>query len=124
MSDENPSAISHVSIGTNDFARATEFYDRVLGVLGCKRILDFPGAVAYGKQFPEFWVQTPSDGQPASVANGVHIGFLAHSQDAVKAFYEAAIAAGGRDAGASGPRRDYGCFVRDPDGHKIEAAMH
>lgn len=74
-------------------------------------------------------MQTPSDGQPASVANGVHIGFLADSQDAVKAFYEAAIAAGGRDAGASGPRRDYGdryygCFVRDPDGHKIEAAMH
>ena len=127
MSEENPSAISHVSIGTNDFERSTAFYDRVLGVLGCKRILEFPGAVAYGKQFPEFWVQTPIDGQPAGIANGIHIGFIANSREAVKAFHEAALAAGAADEGPPGPRPDYGenyygCFVRDPDGHKIEAA--
>ena len=57
MSDANPSILSHVSIGTNDFAKAVAFYDAVLGTLGCKRVLDFPNAVAYGKQFPEFWVQ-------------------------------------------------------------------
>ena len=126
MSDENPSAISHVSIGTNDFDRAVAFYDRVLGVLSCKRIFDFPGAVAFGKQFPEFWVQKPIDGQEAIPGNGIHFGFIAASKEAVKAFHEAAIAAGGTDDGAPGPRPDYGesyygCFVRDLDGHKIEA---
>ena len=128
MPDENPSIISHLSIGTNDFERATAFYDRVLATLGCKRVLDFPGAVAYGKQSPEFWVQRPIDGEPAAPANGCHVGFIATSKEQVQAFYDAAIAAGARDDGAPGPRPDYGedyygCFVRDPDGHKIEAAV-
>lgn len=32
--DSNPSIISHVSIGTNDFERAVAFYDQVLSTLG------------------------------------------------------------------------------------------
>ena len=96
--------------------------------MGARRLFDFPGAVAYGKQFPEFWVQTPGDGNPAAVGNGSHFCFIAPSQEVVKAFYEAALAAGGTDEGAPGPRPDYGpdyfgAFVRDPDGHKIEAAV-
>ncbi|MBN0274096.1 VOC family protein, partial [Pseudomonas aeruginosa] len=63
MSDEsaNPSCISHLSIGTNDFLRARAFYDTVMAALGCKVILEYPGAVAYGKLYPEFWVQAPID---------------------------------------------------------------
>ena len=54
-------------------------------------------------------------------------GFIATSKEEVQAFYDAAIAAGAQDDGAPGPRPDYGedyygCFVRDADGHKIEAA--
>jgi len=67
MSDEIPSILSHVSLGTNDFARATAFYDAVLPTLGCRRVMEHPGAVAYGKAFPEFWVQTPINGAPATV---------------------------------------------------------
>ncbi|HIK54349.1 MAG TPA: VOC family protein [Synechococcales cyanobacterium M55_K2018_004] len=125
--NENPSILSHISLGTNDFERAIAFYDRVLPTLGCRRVMEYPDAVAYGKQFPEFWVQTPINGQSASVGNGTHVGFIAPTKAAVHAFYEAAIAAGGRDDGPPGPRPDYGeayygCFVRDPDGHKIEAS--
>jgi catechol 2,3-dioxygenase-like lactoylglutathione lyase family enzyme len=128
MSDEIPSILSHVSIGTNDFARAVAFYDKVLPTLGCGRVMEHPGAIAYGKMFPEFWVQTPIDGAPAETANGVHIGFIAPSKEAVQAFHEAGLAAGARDDGAPGPRPDYGepyygCFLRDLDGHKIEAAF-
>ena len=36
----NPSLMAHVSIGTNDFDKAVEFYDKVLGVLGAQRIVD------------------------------------------------------------------------------------
>ena len=129
MNAENPSIMSHVSIGTNDFARATAFYDRVLATVGAKRVHEVPGfAVAYGKAYPEFWVGIPHDGKPASIGNGVHFGFNAASQEQVQAFHREAIAAGATDDGAPGPRPDYGppyygCFVRDPDGNKIEAAF-
>lgn len=128
MAHEHSSLLSHVSIGTNDFARAVEFYTRVLAPLGCKCVMEHPGAVAFGKVLPEFWVQTPIDGQRASIGNGVHFGFVAESKEAVHAFHEAALRAGAKDDGAPGPRPDYGepyygCFVRDPDGHKIEAAF-
>jgi len=127
MAEENPSILSHVSIGTNDFERSCAFYDRVLATLGCKRLMQHPGAVAYGRQYPEFWVGTPFDGKPAQVGNGTHFGFVAASKPQVHAFYDAAVAAGASADGAPGPREEYGapyygCFVRDPDGHKIEAA--
>jgi catechol 2,3-dioxygenase-like lactoylglutathione lyase family enzyme len=127
MGDDSPSILSHVSIGTNDYERATAFYDRVLATLGCRRIMEHAGAVAYGKRYPEFWLQEPLDGAPASVGNGSHFSFMAASKVAVDAFYRAALEAGGVDDGAPGPRPDYGepyygCFVRDLDGHKIEAA--
>jgi len=126
--NENPSIMSHVSIGTNHFAEATTFYDAVLATLGVKRILDFPEAVAYGKEFPEFWVHPPCDGGQAGVGNGTHFAFLADSPDLVDEFYSAAIRAGALPEGEPGPRplygdAYYGCFVRDLDGHKIEA-MH
>ncbi len=128
MEDENPSIMSHVSVGTSDLERAVAFYDAVLPVLGCKKLHEFPGAVAYGKHFPEFWVQTPIDGQPPTVGNGTHFSFIAASKEMVHAFYDAAVAAGATDDGPPGPRPlygepYYGAFVRDLDGHKIEAAF-
>lgn len=128
MAETNPSIVSHISIGTNDFERAVRFYDKVMSTLGAQRVMEHPGAVAYGKQYPEFWVQKPIDGYAASAGNGTHIGFVAVSKEVVHAFHEAALAAGALDSGAPGPRPQYGepyygCFVRDPDGHKIEAAF-
>lgn len=126
--DDNPSVISHISIGTNDFERAVAFYDAVLPVLGVGRVMQFPGAVAYGKLYPEFWVQTPIDGAPATCGNGFHVAFIAATKADVDRFYETALAHGASDEGAPGPRPDYGeayygCFLRDPDGHKIEATF-
>ncbi|MCW8914228.1 MAG: VOC family protein [Magnetovibrio sp.] len=126
MSNDTPSILHHVSIGTNDFDKAQTFYDAVLAPLGCKRVMEFPGAIAYGREFPEFWVQTPIDGNSAQTGNGIHFGFFARSQDEVNAFHAAALKHGGTDDGAPGGREEYGdayygCFVRDVDGHKIEA---
>ena len=125
---ENPSILSHVSLGTNDFGRACRFYDAVLPSLGCQRIMEHPDAVAYGKIYPEFWIQSPINGQTATVGNGTHISFFASSKEAVDAFHIAAVEAGADDDGAPDPRPEYGtpyygCFVRDLDGHKIEAAF-
>lgn len=129
MSDQNPSILSHVSLGTRDLQRALVFYDATLSTLGIARLETIEGiAAAYGKQFPEFWIALPCDEQPASVGNGIHIGFIADSRQAVHAFHEAALQAGATDDGAPGPRPHYGepyygCFVLDPDGNKIEATF-
>ncbi|UOO80714.1 VOC family protein [Uruburuella testudinis] len=90
------SALSHVSLGTNQFELATEFYDAVLAPLGIRRILDLSEhqAIAYGREFPEFWIQRPYNGQKAETANGVHIAFLAENNSQVDAFYQAALAQG------------------------------
>jgi len=73
----------------------------------CKRLMEHPGVIAYGKQYLEFWVGTPLNGQPATVGNGTHIGFIAPTKEVVHAFYEAALAAGGTDEGAPGGRPEY-----------------
>lgn len=125
---ENPSCISHVSLGTNDYARAVAFYDTVLATIGCRRIMEHGEATGYGRVFPEFWIQRPFDGGAATPGNGTHVAFLAPDRASVDAFHRAALAAGGRCDGPPGLRPEYhpqyyACFVRDPDGHKIEAMV-
>lgn len=121
--------LHHVSIGVADVERAAQFYDAVLSKLGFKRVMEImPYGIAYGLKFPQFWVQVPHDHNSASVGNGAHIAFSANSKAAVNAFHAAAISAGGRDDGAPGYRPQYtpeyyGAFVRDLDGHKIEAVF-
>ena len=55
-----------------------------------------------------------------------HVAFTAQTRDEVDAFYDAALASGGKDNGPPGLRphyhpNDYAAFVLDPDGHNIEA---
>lgn len=128
MKNPSPSIISHVSIGTNDYEKARAFYDAVLPSLEINVIMEHPCAIAYGRRYPEFWVCSPHDGNPASIGNGFHMGFIAASKAQVHAFYDAAIAAGATCDGPPGPRPIYGepyygCFVLDLDGHKIEASF-
>jgi catechol 2,3-dioxygenase-like lactoylglutathione lyase family enzyme len=59
----------------------------------------------------------------------VHVAFAAADRASVKAFHEAAVAAGGRDNGRPGLRPEYhpsyyGAFVLDPDGNNVEAVCH
>jgi catechol 2,3-dioxygenase-like lactoylglutathione lyase family enzyme len=85
-------------------------------------------ATGYGRVFPEFWIQRPFDGGVATSGNGTHVAFLAPDRASVDAFHRAALAAGGRCDGPPSLRLEYhpqyyACFVRDPDGHKIEAMI-
>ena len=121
--------VNHVSVGVKDVEAAGRFYDAVLGALGYERYWEYlPYAIAYGEDFYEFWIQLPNDQKSYSIGNGVHVAFNAPSIEAVHAFYKAALDHGGSDEGEPGLRPDYGgdyygCFVRDPDGNKIEAAL-
>ena len=118
--------LSHVSLGTNDAARAAAFYDPVLAVLGIRKLHERDGSLDYGTSTMFFSLEKPTDGRPASAGNGVHIAFMAEGRAMVDEFYRTALANGGTDAGPPGLRPEYdahyyGAFVRDPDGNKIEA---
>jgi catechol 2,3-dioxygenase-like lactoylglutathione lyase family enzyme len=121
--------LNHVSLGVRDVARAAEFYDAVLAALGYKRVMEFlPHAIAYGAGSPSLWIQLPRGQQELTNGNGAHIAISAASKEAIEAFYAAALAKGGTDDGAPGPRPDYGpdyyaAFVIDPDGNRLEAML-
>lgn len=121
--------LHHVSVGVRDIESAAQFYDAVLGALGYKRVMEvLPYGIAYGDFAPEFWVQLPHNQQVATAGNGVHISFIARSQEQVDAFHQAALENGGTSAGEPGPRPDYtpdyyGAFVFDLDGNKLEATL-
>ena len=127
MANASPAgALSHVSLGTNDFPRARAFYDAVLGTLKMRCVMEFEEGAGYGRELPEFWIQLPHDGQAANPGNGTHVCFNANSPDEVKAFHKKALELGAEDDGKPGIRKKYSdnyyaAFVRDPDGHKIEA---
>ena len=121
-----PPLVSHVSVGVTDLHRAGVFYDAVMQPLGARRVMEHRAGIAWGGAFPEFWASQPHDGKPAMTGNGAHICFNAPSPDAVVAFHQAGLSAGGFDEGAPGPRPEYApgyyaAFLRDPDGNKVEA---
>src|ERR1700747_3501440 len=97
---------THVTVGTNDLAKARAFYDNVLAPLGLNRLNDLgDSASIWGESDPEFFVLKPANGQPATHANGGTISFVAPNRAAVAAFHKAALAARGKDGGAGGARR-------------------
>ena len=121
-------SICHASIGTNDLIQAAAFYTPLLKILQIDLVSQYQHAVAYGKGYPEFWVQRAFDQGLATVGNGTHFGFVALEKSQVDDFYQQALLLGGKCAGAPGSRHEYGepyygCFIRDLDGHKIEASF-
>jgi len=115
---------THVTVGTNDLAKARSFYDRVLGTLGYKRLNDLgDNGSIWGESAPEFFVLKPANGQPASSANGGTISFVAPNRAAVAAFHKSALELGGKDEGAVGPRswkpNAFAAYARDLDGNKL-----
>jgi len=122
---------SHVTIGSNDIAKAKAFYDGVTKPLGLSLHAEFPDGVGYGRDGgrPQLWIVRPLDKKAATVGNGLTVGLEADTRPAVDAAYAAAIKAGGKDEGAPGIRKHYhpnyyGAYVRDPDGNKVCIVCH
>jgi catechol 2,3-dioxygenase-like lactoylglutathione lyase family enzyme len=124
--------IDHTGVSISNPARSRAFYEKALAPLGYRILMDIPvehtgGVAVWGMGVPpkpDFWVHEGPPQQPH-----VHIAFHAETRAIVDAFYQAAIAAGGKDNGPPGLRPQYhkdyyGAFVLDPDGHNIEACCH
>jgi catechol 2,3-dioxygenase-like lactoylglutathione lyase family enzyme len=116
----------HISIGVKDLARAGKFYDAALGALGCKRLSQGDSHLGYGEKATQLWVLASERPVKADDKSGLHLCFAARTRKAVDAFHAAALAAGGKDNGKPGLRKDYGegyyaAFVVDPEGYRLEA---
>jgi catechol 2,3-dioxygenase-like lactoylglutathione lyase family enzyme len=117
--------IAYAMLGTRDKPKALAFYDAVLGELGYGRTMDFGTSQAYGspgkKGSVMLAVGIPHDGKPATAGNGTMIAIASDSEARIKAAYDKALALGGKDEGAPGPRgaNFYAAYIRDLDGNKL-----
>jgi len=123
--------LDHLSFGVLDLDRSAAFYDAVLASLGYQRLFTTPRGVGYGVPGArdEAFAILASGSEARAPGAGCHLAFVARSREAVAAFHEAALAAGGTDEGGPGLRPAYGpgyyaAFVRDLDGYRLEAVFH
>jgi catechol 2,3-dioxygenase-like lactoylglutathione lyase family enzyme len=119
--------LDHVGFQCTDMAASAAFYDTVLAPLGAARIMDYGVAIGFGRDGkPDFWIGELNSGDGFRES---HIAFEAAERAAVRAFFDAAVAAGAEVLHE--PRvwpeyhpGYYGAFVRDPDGNNVEAVCH
>ncbi|PJI39118.1 VOC family protein [Ferrovibrio sp.] len=120
--------LNHLSFGVADLARASRFYDSVLGTLGYSRTHSNERETAYGPgQDMTFWLY-PAESGKTVVGSRMHLAFDAPSRAAVEAFVAAAVALGASVVRPAGERRDisadyFGAIIDDLDGHRIEVVV-
>jgi len=119
--------IDHLGLQASDVDAAAAAYLRLLAPLGVHEAMRFPGPVvgmAGPDGIPHFWL---SPGGPST--HEAHVAFTAPDRAAVDAVHAAALDAGLEILHA--PREFpeyhvgyYAVFLRDPDGHNVEAVHH
>jgi catechol 2,3-dioxygenase-like lactoylglutathione lyase family enzyme len=111
--------IDHVHLRVSDLEASRRFYRAVLQAVGKAFTSESPRHFSCD----ELWVD-----QADGAVSRVHLAFQATDREMVHAFYEAALAHGGRDNGGPGERSYhpgyYGAFAFDPDENNIEAVFH
>jgi catechol 2,3-dioxygenase-like lactoylglutathione lyase family enzyme len=117
--------IDHIQLVVRDLDASRRFYEAVF------QVLKVPMG---GTGDDYFWADelfismASSDAAQGHLTGRHHLAFQAEDEAMVRAFHEAALAAGGQDNGAPGPRPYhpgyYAAFVLDPDGNNIEAVYH
>jgi catechol 2,3-dioxygenase-like lactoylglutathione lyase family enzyme len=123
--------IDHIGFPVSDYERSKAFYSKALAPLGYALVMevrqdahDSPAAGFGADGKPDFWI-----GGEGGLNRALHVAITVNDRAAVDAFHRAALAAGGTDNGAPGLRPHYhpdyyAAFVRDPDGHNVEAVCH
>src|SRR5215470_1990912 len=98
--------LGYVCIGTNDFDRATGFYDALFAELGGKRLFPTPAGLMYSVGKGALVMLTrPHDQKPATVGNGGMLAIECDSKEQVAAMHAKALALGGACEGEPGPRQ-------------------
>lgn len=117
--------IGYVTLGANDLDRAAKFYDAIAAELGASRMMEWPGAIAWGTPGAGAGIglTKPFNGEAATVGNGVMVALEAKDKEQVHRLHAIALANGGSCEGPPGPRSEgfYAAYFRDPDGNKLNA---
>jgi catechol 2,3-dioxygenase-like lactoylglutathione lyase family enzyme len=126
---EEERVIDHISVGVSDLARSMALYDAVLSPLGFARVWTAKDAAGYGHPNRDDGFAIKHDRAARAPSALAHIAFVATTRETVVAFHEAGVAQGAVDEGAPGLCPEYGAgyfasFLRDQDGHRIEAVLH
>ena len=119
--------IGYVTLGTNHLPQAVAFYDQLFRTLDIGRFMEEEDrfvAWAPAPDQPSVAVTVPFDGKPATVGNGVMVALYVKTRAEVQKVYDKALALGGKDEGAPGPRGNpgsgfYAGYFRDLDGNKL-----
>jgi catechol 2,3-dioxygenase-like lactoylglutathione lyase family enzyme len=116
--------IDHAAVNVTDLEAGKQFFSEALKPLGYSLRFEAGEFLGFGEsEMPNFGVVRRDP------VGGGHVAFSAADRAAVDAFYEAAIAAGGKDNGPPGLREHYhptyyAAYVHDADGNNIEAVCH
>jgi len=117
--------IGYVTLGTNHFEAAADFYDALFASIGAGRAIEGETFIAWSTspRSPAVSIIKPYDGKPATVGNGVMVAIAMDAPEKVDAFHAKALELGGADEGAPGPRfgNFYAGYFRDLDGNKLNA---
>lgn len=117
--------IGYVTLGTNRFAEAAEFYDRLLAMIGARRAMQGDDFIAWSTHpnAPALSIIKPYNKEPATIGNGTMVAIAMDAPEKVDAFHAKALALGGADEGAPGFRfgKFYAGYFRDLDGNKLNA---
>lgn len=122
--------LGYVTLGTNDLKANAPFYDAIAKEMGFGRMMEFDTFIAWGNwEVAGVALTQPFDGKAASVGNGTMVALQASGPEQVQRIYDIAMANGGSDEGAPGPRGEpdengmvfYAGYFRDPDGNKLNA---
>ncbi len=118
--------IGYVTIGTNNFDAALQFYDSLFASVGVSRLWKHGNMAAWGttRDKPVLSIARPFDGKVATAGNGTMVALKMTSRAEVDAFHAKWLALGGTNEGDPGPRGEhgfYGGYFRDLDGNKLNA---
>ncbi len=123
--------LDHIGLQVQDVEKSLDFYLRTFAAIGMHEAMRFPDGetifvgLAGRDGIPLFWLGPPT----GTETRELHVAFRAPDRSAVDAVHEAALAAGVDVLHA--PREwpeyhpgYYAVFLRDPDGHNVEAVHH
>jgi catechol 2,3-dioxygenase-like lactoylglutathione lyase family enzyme len=123
--------IDHLGVQVANVEASLAFYLQTFAAIGLREEMRFQNedylvvGLSGADGVPFFWL-SPAAGPEA---REIHVAFTAQDRAAVDAVHQAALAAGTEVLHA--PREwpeyhpgYYGVFLRDPDGHNVEAVCH
>lgn len=115
--------VDHLTLQVRDLDASRRFYAAALGPWGSREV-EGEWGISFG----------PPGSEDVAIAAGepsgpIHLALSAPDRETVERFYDAALAAGGRDNGSPGERPHYhpgyyAAYVLDPDGNNVEAVFH